>query len=163
MLDLEIVAKEPAQLRLEATGTLGVSLASFVLNGDEVRYILTRQRRFVTAPAAKGSLRELVPLSLSPRTFMRLLFDRSLPESDWKCENGADGKPVVCANRDDALTVRWEERGQHNRRMKIESSAAEVQMVIDEAKSKVELKPEVFKLNAPPGFHHETVTAESAP
>lgn len=143
---------------MEVTGALSVYVASFVLNGDQVQYILAQQKKFVTAPASQDALRDLVPIRISPRDLVRLLFDRPLDEVAWRCEKDANGLPASCENRKEPVRFRWEQRGQDTRRLKIESNSAEMNMVIDEARSKVEVKPEVFKLSAPAGYKVETRT-----
>lgn len=155
-LNLEIVAHEPSQMRMEVTGALAAYVASFALNGNQVQYILAQQKKFVTAPTSPYALRDLVPISISPRDLVRLLFDRPMPESEWKCETGPGNLPLSCEHRVEPVRFHWEERGENTRRLKIESTSAEMTMVIDEAKSKVELKPGTFELTPPAGYKQET-------
>lgn len=160
-LNLEILAKEPAQMRMEISGSMGVYLASFALNGNEVRSIISQGKRFVTAPAEPGALRDLVPIRISPRDLVRVLFERPLPEKEWSCERGSDGLPVSCSHKSEQVRLQWEERSEGKRKIRIESPSADVVMVLEESRSKVELKPEMFELNPPPGYKTETRRASS--
>jgi hypothetical protein len=156
LLTLDILAREPSQLRMEIAGSFGVHVASIALNGNEVRYILTQEKRFVTASAAADSFAKLVPVHLPPAALLAILFERPLPMSDWKCEKDPVTKlPFQCTHRGEGVSVTWVERNGRNRRLKIGAQDAEIEMVLDEAKSKVELNDGAFILTAPNGYRTE--------
>lgn len=161
-LNMEIVAKEPSKLRIELTGTLGVYLASIAVNDERLSYILPREKKFVTAPADSSAFRDLTPAKISSRDLIRILFDRQLPERDWNCEHSATNQPSSCRNRDGSLIVRWEDRKEGVRRLKIDSTSSELSMVIEEAKSNVEIGPDIFELKPPEGYKRETRTSVSS-
>jgi hypothetical protein len=156
LLTLDILAREPSQLRMEVSGSFGVHVASIALNGSEVRYILTQEKRFVTAPAGADSFARLVPVHLPPGALLAILFERSLPMAEWKCERDPVSKlPIQCTHRGEGVTVSWVERNGRNRRLKVSAHDAEIEMVLDEAKSKVELNDNAFTLTAPNGYRSE--------
>ncbi len=162
MITLDVIAREPSQLRMELTGPFNVHVASVAMSGPEVRYILTQQKRFVEAPADADSLNRLVPVRISPKVLMAVLFERRLPETEWKCDREAQSKlPIECVQADEGIVVRWIERNGRNRRVKIGAPEAEVEMVIDEAKSKVEMNEETFTLAPPNGYKQERMRSRS--
>lgn len=160
LLDLDILAKEPSQLRMEITGSFGVHVASVALNGGEVRCILTQQKRYVEAPAGVDSFEHLIPVHVPPAALLAILFERRLSDSEWKCvRDRASGLASSCEHRGEGLVVTWVERQGHNRRLKISAHDAEIEMVLDEAKSKVELTPSAFVLAPPKGYKIERRTS----
>jgi hypothetical protein len=156
-LTLEILAKEPSQMRMDITGSFGVAVATIVLDGHEVRYLLPREKRFVIAPAASDALGHLIPLKISPQVLLALLFDRRFPAADWKCIEVVSQPGVYdeCKHLRESLFVKWIDRNGRSRRLKVGTSDAEAEMVLDEVKSKVEVGPDTFKLNAPSGYKQE--------
>lgn len=154
-LSLEIIAREPSSLRMEVYGSFGVHLASIALQDEEIRYLLSQEKRFIVASADARSLSHVIPIRISPRDLIRVLFDRVLPEEEWNCEKSSSGEPQSCQQRDGQLSIRWEERHEGKRRLKIGSAEANVEMVIEEAKSKVEVQPEIFHLESPADYHRE--------
>jgi len=159
-LELDIIAREPAQLRMEATGSFGVHLASIALNGGEVRYLLPQDKRFVIAPAGADSFSQLVPVHIPPAALLAILFERQLPKEDWLCDFDAAGLAKFCSLRKEDVGVRWLERNGRNRRLKIISRDAEIEMVLDEAKSKVGSSQSIFVLTSPEGYKQERLTSQ---
>lgn len=159
LLNLDILAREPSQLRMEITGSFGVHVASIALNGKEVRFILTQEKRFVAAPAGTDSFSRLVPVRIPPAALLAILFERQLPPADWKCERDrATQLARACEHRGEGVTVTWMERNGRNRRLKIAATEAEIEMVLDEARSKVELTDSAFVLTPPSGYRQERMT-----
>jgi len=160
VLTVDILAREPGQLRMEITGSFGVHIASVALNGSEVSTILTQEKRFVSASSGEDALVRLVPVRIPPNALLAILFERELPENDWKCDRISESKlSAFCAHRSGDVAVKWLERNGLSRRLKISAKEADIEMVIDEAKSKVELNDEAFRLSAPNGYKQERVTS----
>lgn len=160
VLDMDILAREPSQLRMEITGSFGVHVASVALNGGEVSYILTQERRFVSAPATGAALSRLVPVRIPPAALLAVMFERDLPEAEWKCDREAATKlPTFCAHKTGDVAVKWLERNGRNRRLKISAKEADIEMVLDEAKSKVEMNSDAFILAPPNGYKKEKLSS----
>jgi hypothetical protein len=158
ILDLDILAKEPSQLRLEISGSFGVHVASIVLNGGEVSAVLNQEKKFIRSPASEGALIRLVPVKIPPAALLAVLFERPLPESDWKCDHGPDSPlSIFCLHQSGEVGIKWIERNGLNRRLKISSKEADIELVIDQAKSKVEWNNDTFKLKKPDGYTEERV------
>ena len=156
-LTIDILAREPSQLRMEISAAFGVRVASLAMNGNDVFVELTQQKRFLTTSATSGGLSRVIPVRIPPKALMAVLFDRPLPKSEWNCDSYIMTKlPVECEHRTDGVTVKWLERKALTRRIKITTTESEIEMVIDEAKSKVQFNDDAFKLEAPEGFKLET-------
>ncbi len=157
-LSVDFVARQPRQMRMEVTTTIGVHLASFVLNGDRVAYSLSRERRFVTGPAEAAMMRDLIAMAIDPKVILDLLFDRMLNPTEWNCQVSETRLPQSCVNSNLAaasnglIRIDWSERSQHKRVVKIQAPSADVTLVLREISSKVEIKDSLFTLQAPVGF-----------
>lgn len=156
IINLDIIAREPSQLRLEVTGAFGVHLASIALNANTVSYILTREKRFISAPADSQAFARLVPVRISPSALLALLFDRDLSRMNWTCSvDSSTGLLKKCENPHRDVSVSWLAREGRKRRFAISARDTEIEMILDEAKSKVEVGPAAFELKPPKGFSQE--------
>lgn len=153
-LSVDVIAREPSKLRLEITGPFGVHVASIAQNDNEVRCSLTQQKRFISGPANAASLARVIPVRLPPSTLMAILFERPLP-NDWVCEFGAPQLPSECKHPREKVAIKWLERNGLSRRLKIFAPQAELELVLDEAKSKVQLNDQTFLLEPTEGYRLE--------
>jgi hypothetical protein len=155
-LSLDVIAREPNRLRMEIIGAFGVHVASVALNDGQVRYSLSQEKRFIVAPANSEALTGLVPVRLSPVTLLAILFDRNLPSSEWSCRMDREtGLAKSCEHRREAVSVNWIQREGLSRRLKIGAAEATIEMVLDEARSKVESGDAAFVLSPPSGYRVE--------
>ena len=65
-LDLDLIAKEPQALRIEAASSFGIPVASVAMSGGRIEVLLPQEKRFITSPADRGSLSRLIPVHISP-------------------------------------------------------------------------------------------------
>lgn len=147
-LELEILAQEPSKLRMEAVGSFGVHVASIAMSDDTVQVLLTREKKFVVSNANANSLARLVPIRISPPDLLKVLFDRDLPAKSWKC---TDDRATAKRCTDGVVTIRWEKKEEGRRHIQIGSAEASADLVLQEARSKVEFKDDSFVLRAPEG------------
>lgn len=139
-LDLDFVAQRPRRLRMEATTPgLGVHIASFALDGANMSYILSRQKRFVSGPAEPRVMKDLIQIALAPEALVDLIFDRPLDEKFWSCTFDENHLPLLCAHRTSQLRITWSERDNEKRIVEIDAPAARVTMSLRETSSKVEV------------------------
>lgn len=156
-LTLEIVAQEPSKMRMEVTGSFGVQLASVAMNDERVTYVLPREKRFVSAPSDSDALIGLIPIRIPPQSLLNLLFDRPLSPREWKCQKNESSGEQRCSHHSDSLVVSWKKEADTRRRFKIGSTDADIDMVIQEAKSNVEIGPDIFQLSPPKGYRRQIV------
>lgn len=154
-LSVDVIAREPSKLRLEITGPFGVHVASVAQNDNEVRCSLTQQKRFISGPANSTSLARVIPVRIAPSTLMAILFERPLP-AEWSCDVGVTPQlPTECRHAREKVTIKWLERNGLSRRLKIFAPLAELELVLDEAKSKVQLNDQTFLIEPTQGYRVE--------
>lgn len=155
-LSVDLLAREPSQLRMEIGAAFGVHIASIALNNNEVRCALTQQKKFITAAADASALARVIPVKIPPASLMAILFERPLLKSEWKCDDyGFTKLPAECSHRKESLVVKWISREGLSRRLRIATPDTEIELKIDQAKSKVQLDDNTFVIEPPEGFKIE--------
>lgn len=153
-LDLDIVAQEPDRLRIEALGSFNVHVASIASRGNEVLISLTREKKFLKAPADRYALARIVPVRVAPSDLLAVLFDRPLEanNSGWKCTAGA-APEWNCQSGTAIVTRQSDEDGR--RRFQFLAPEARMDLVVTEAKADTPPGDSAYDLKPPAGFKTE--------
>lgn len=156
-LDLDLVAKEPDRLRIEALGPFSTHVASIASKGDDVRIALTREKKFVESPADRYALARVVPVRVAPSDLLALLFDRPLEanNSGWKCDHSKDPQ-WSCQSGSATVSRLGDEDGR--RRFTFAAPDAEMNLVITEAHADTPPGEAAYDLQAPAGYKIEKRT-----
>lgn len=152
-LDLDLIAKEPSALRIEAASSFGIPVASVAMSGGRIEILLPQEKRFITSPADRGSLSRLIPVHISPESLIALLFDRPLDrDKEWKCDRA--GAQFTCKTSEGVYAQRELDEGSA-RKFHLWSQSADVKLSITEAKAKVQATSGLFQLEPPTGYKTE--------
>lgn len=157
-LDLDLIAKEPGALRIEAASSFGIPAASVAMSGGTIEILLPQEKKFISSKADRGSLSRLIPVRISPDSFLALLFDRPLDrDKEWTCDRG--GNPAAtqwtCKTPDETVVVREADGDGGARKFHLSSPKADMRLSITEAKAKVQSTSGLFDLEAPSGYKIE--------
>ncbi len=151
-VEIDVVARRPGQMRMEVTTPLGFHVASLALDGEEVAYAITREKKYFSGPAEPAVMKNLINVSLDPKSIMDLLFDRPLDAKTWECRTDVNRLPEDCESRGGGLRIAWSERTSDKRLVRIRAADAEVTMSLVETRSKVRITDGLFSLEQPAGF-----------
>jgi hypothetical protein len=153
-LDLDIVAKEPDRLRIEALGPFSTHVASIAAKENDVRIALTREKKFIEAPADRWALARVIPVRAAPSDLLALLFDRPLEanNSGWQCDH-SKAPEWSCQSGTAAIARQSDEEGR--RRFLFTAPEAEMNLVITEARAEVPPGETAYELIAPSGYKIE--------
>ena len=153
-LDLDLVAQEPDRLRIEALGPFSTHVASIAAKGDDVRIVLTREKKFLEAPADRYALARVMPVRAAPSDLLALLFDRPVEanNSGWKCDHSKDPE-WSCQSGTATVSRIADDEGR--RRFNFATPDAEMNLVITEARAGTPPGDSAYELEAPAGFHIE--------
>jgi hypothetical protein len=155
-LSVDVLAQEPSRLRMELMGSFGVHVASIAMRGRQVSYSLTQQKRFIVASADESSVSQVVPVKISPKVLLSVLFERELPKPDWKCEiDPSSGLRKSCVHEGEKIFIQWVGREGRSRKLNIDAADARIDLVLEEARSKVEASDGAFVLAPPEGYRVE--------
>lgn len=145
-VSLEVLSVRDEALRMEVNGTMGVHVASFLLQGSEVSYAIHPQKAFFSGPVSEKSLRRLLNADVDPRWLYAIFFDE--PLRGWDCA----GQPVEKCRRSDGTEVTWAERDGEKKRVTIQSSQYELQILVKDFTTKVQSPERAFTLNSPESY-----------
>ncbi len=152
IVNLTINAVRNEKMRLDAVSTLGAHLASLVLTEEEVRYLVSSERRFYFGAPRPESMIPVLSVSMSPNYLHNILFEQPISEGDWVCERDKGGWLSSCQSSEEGLAIHWQERTAASRRFTIEHERAQVQVNLTSFQAQLESRPELFELSAPEGF-----------
>jgi hypothetical protein len=149
VVHVDAQARKMKQLRLDVTAALGTPIASLVVNGDSLRYILFQQKKFFDGKANDKSLASVLSLPMDPRLLYNILFDEAFADKIWNCSKDKKGFVEKCVSSRDDLSITWKDRKGRRKTIFIQHPKAEIQMNILSFKPQVD---EVFELKTPPAF-----------
>ena len=145
-VSLDVMSVRNQDLRMEVTGTLGIHVASFLLNESEVSCAIHTQKRFYSGPVSETALRPLLKADVDPRWLYGVFFDE--PIKGWKCS----GSPVEKCQKSDGTQIVWSDRKGENKRITISNSQFELQILVKNFMTKVQSPDRAFKLEPPESY-----------
>lgn len=148
---IEFIALRPDHLRLEATGPLGLKLASVAMKGNQLDYLVHLKKQAYETTVSGAGLRDGIGVPVDPRLLLNLLYDEPIRNKSWICSLGVDGKVQQCLRQDRALELAWADRNGDRKRMLVKTKTHELELVVKsfEAKS---LGADAFELKIPEGY-----------
>jgi hypothetical protein len=150
--EIEILAEEPARLRLEATGPFGMSVASLSANEKEAVFLLPREKKFLRDAPDSDRISALVPVRLAPQELLAILFDREQLHGAWKCVNDAQGQLLKCAKSHPSISFTVDRPKEFTRKINVSTLTSEAQILLIESKANVEFTDKTFNLIPPADY-----------
>lgn len=151
IVNLNLNAVRAERARMDVTSTLGTGVASLVVDGKEVRYVLFDSKKFYFGPAQADVMRPILAIPFDPRWLHNILFDQELNEKGWTCVK-EDGFLKECKDSVNNLKVTWSARQGEKKTVLIEHAKASVQINVQSFQPKVEDRKNLFVLEAPNGY-----------
>ncbi|MBK9322191.1 MAG: hypothetical protein IPM97_04400 [Bdellovibrionaceae bacterium] len=152
-LDIDILAQYPQNFRMEVSALLGAHVASFVLNGQEIKYTLIPQKKFFQGKASDASFLPIMNIPLHPINFMNVAYDRPLQGAGWICKNSSDGKVSECSQESRGIKVSWVGRTpEGQKKVLISGPTFEMRWLFRPPQTEVQFKDDTFRLEAPEEF-----------
>lgn len=173
-INVEVVSRTPGYGRIEVTGAMGVYGGTVAWNPSETRILLPTQKKFVIAETKPNAFRQLLPIDLSPRWLESVLFrseinSGELHKAGYLCrfEKTKEALKEICevgkrrylerayySDGRTLLTVKLTENG---------SQVGALELELSEIRSKVQERPELWKLEPPKGFQLQRQFDSSSP
>lgn len=152
IVHLDINAIQSDKLRMDVTAAMGHPVASVVMNGDKLTYVLMETKEFYRGAPTEASLRPVLAAALDPKLLYNVLFDLPIESKSWSCTKDAKGYLSECRRTDGEMTIRWTERKGRRKLVNIEHAQGMMQINISEFQPKVEARAQLFELNPPKTF-----------
>ena len=151
IVHMNLNAIREQQARMDVMSALSTGVASLVVDGKEVRYVLFDSKRFYFGPPQADVMRPILSIPFDPRWLHNILFEIPLPEKTWTCVQ-ASGFLSECRDSVTGVKVSWSARAGVKKTILIEHAKASVQINVTSFEAKVEDRKNLFVLEAPQGY-----------
>lgn len=151
IITADIIAQRPGNLRIEVISSLGMHLASFVMNDSKFILALPTQRKFHEGVPGPKSLKPLTPVELDPRWLVSFLFDTAPSGGGWKCVT-EKGFLKTCSQHDGKLKFEVLNREMSRRTIKFFSAKSTIEMELKNFQPNVQVEKTTFEVIRPEGF-----------
>jgi hypothetical protein len=149
-LSMDATSVWPDRLRLDVTGTLGVSVMSLALNKGQVTYVLPRQQKYFSGEVSDRVFSHIIhDLPLDPRWIIAILFDKPLRSEGWACSQPQLGS---CENAASQIKVQVSNRTGERRLITITSPRLELKIQIQDFTGDIHPPDSLFSITRPDDF-----------
>jgi len=152
IVNMDAYAVRDQFLRMDITAALGTPVASLVLQGEQISYILPQQKRYFEGPSSGRALSPILAVPVDPQIFYSLLFDVPPKQKGWTCAKDQKGFLKKCEQSKTGITVTWKERKGRRKNIFIDHKKASLQMNVSWFKPSLDAKKGLFVLKAPSRF-----------
>ncbi len=148
IITLDLVGAKTFPIRAEISTSVGLHMASVVIQENEIQYILPRSKRYFSGPISQKSLQPVLNVKLDPRLIQAALFDLSYP--DWKCsaDNGLISSCESAVNE----KISWDRSEGKAKLVNIKGDDYEVQIQFVNESVKNDVKENTFTLKVPESY-----------
>lgn len=151
-IDIDIYNLGDQKIRLDISALMGVSVAHVVVNDKKVFYTLDRQSQYFQGNVDENSFQYLMNIPLHPWALIAVIQNKNLSQFGWQCT--LDGGIVQeCLYPKRHLTVKYQKFDSQKFKIQILGPQFEMNWLLTPSKTEVQNITELFRLNAPGGFH----------
>lgn len=148
---IDIIGYEPDHVKAHIRAPIGMSLASFAMNGKKITYTIDKQKKYVISSIKPDSLVPLIQVPLDPRLLMMVIFENEKLVSGFKC-NKKDDVLDSCVSEDKEIKLKWSDRNGFKRRVTIQHEDFEIQLLFKDYKTLVQQDGSFWEIPHPKGF-----------
>ena len=152
IVNLNFNVKKDEFARMDVTTTLGMGVASLLVDTKEVHYVLFDSKRFYYGPPQPGVMRPILAIPFDPRWIQNILLDVPIRDKGWSCNSDKNKWLTDCQDAVTGLKITWSARQGDKKTILIEHAKASVQINVQNFRSKVEERKNLFSLEAPEGY-----------
>ncbi|MGZ3726747.1 MAG: DUF4292 domain-containing protein [Pseudobdellovibrio sp.] len=149
---IQIALAPQKMFRLEITGTLGVSVASVLVNPKQIKMALHLQKTYIEGPFNQKTLYPVFKQNISARLLWKIVHDQNPADANWKCEVNEAGKPTSCRNEAEATDITWTYEDPIHKRIDIKNNTFEMNWIFKDQLQMPEFQNETFVLKKPEGY-----------
>jgi hypothetical protein len=149
IVNLDVNAIQREKLRMDVTAALGHPVASLLLDGDSLTYVLLESKQYFRGPSGSQAFRPVLSIPLDPRLLHNVFFDLPIEDKSWSCTMDKKGYLAECREAASNLVIKWSDRQGRKKLISVEHPQGLVQINVNSFQPKVEAK---FELNPPKSF-----------
>lgn len=150
-VSIEIRRLDQRAIRMDITGTLGVSVASVLLTPHQISYLLYSSHEYVQGPFHEKTLYPIFKKNIDPLVFWRVIHDQTPASAELKCETDASQRPTVCTSAD-GTQIKWTYEEFPRKRIQITSGDFQMNWLFKDVTQMDSYQNETFVLKKPQGF-----------
>jgi hypothetical protein len=151
-VSIDIIASGKKAVRFEVSTSLGLSVASMLLKGQDISYVVKPWKKYYFGSANEDSLVPILKMNVDPRWFYNFLYEEPLQADGWNCVFDQGGLLETCINSDLNYTITWSDREGKKKRVKVSSEKFEINLLVKDFKTLVEAPEGAFVLQGPDDY-----------
>lgn len=149
---MDIIAVYPTQLRLVVTTSIGLHVASFVINETQVQYVLPREKKYYFGKPNDQVLAPVLTVSVDPRHLMNALFDEPFVTKDWICSKTESQLLLDCKQLSSKIKITWSDRKEMQKKVTVDGPTFKLVIDLKRVPSKVQITKNTFELTRPKNY-----------
>lgn len=152
IVSLNVFAIKPNNLRLEASGPLGIRLASVLLNEQQFTAIEYSKQKVYIGSAKSKLFASVLKIPIEPKWFYNIFFDEPFTTPGWQCSFDNNKQVKECTNAQNQFKIEWLDRIDDNKRIVISNPQYQLNILTKEHQPKVERPDKVFQIKIPENY-----------
>lgn len=137
---IDILTTKPSLYRVDASGTLGVSLFNMVIRDDEVSLIIPHRKRFYKGKKIDKAFELFFKIPMTKNFIEKLVNDEAL--------NGATPE---------GISINWIKRDGDTRRVSFGDSKVEIQIAFLGVPTQVPFSDKAYRIEPPSNYKVQTI------
>lgn len=107
VINMDLTAADPDQMRIDVTSTLGMHLFSLVSEEKNVEYLVVREKKHYKGRPSSRALRPVLSVPLNPNHLRNVILRRPIAEKSWSCDEDPRGQLTSCKNLRNKMSIDW--------------------------------------------------------
>lgn len=149
IVHLDVNAIQSQKLRMDVTAALGHPVASLLLEGESLTYVLMESKQYYKGQPSSQAFRPVLSIPFDPRLLYNAFFDLPVEEKSWSCTKDKNGYLLECRDGVTNMVMKWSDRHGRRKLIHVEHPQGTVQIHVNSFQPKVEAK---FELIPPKSF-----------
>lgn len=152
IVNLDVNAVKNEKLRMDVTAAMGHPVASLVMDGDKMTYVLMETKEFYSGAPTESAMKPVLQAPIDPKLLYNVFFEIPIEDKSWSCTKDKNGFLVECAKANGDVIIQWTERKGRRKLVKLEHPRGVMQINVSSFQPKVEARAQLFELNPPKTF-----------
>ena len=148
---IEIALWPKKAIRLEITGTLGVSIASVLFTTTEISYALHTTKQFAVGPFHEKTLYPVFKKNIDPRIVWKFINNQPMTNLNLKCSK-VEGQQLMNCLALDGTLIKWLSDEYPRRRIDIIANKFEMNWIFRDQSPLVDSQNKTFVLKMPENY-----------
>lgn len=150
-------ANEVGHLRIDVTSTLGSHLASFLVIGDKLEYLVVAEKTKYTTKASAVVYNQALKMPVDLKTLQAILFEKFDDNKSWLCKRDQKNFLKECKDKETRTDIIWVFRKGEQRTIDIENNRVGLQINLFDYSENITNSDKAFELNVPANIRQRRI------